>query len=343
MLVSEFDYELPSELIAQKPTAKRDQSRMMVLERKSGKISHCWFKDFPFYLKENDVLVLNDSRVIPSRIWGKKDGKEIEFLFLKECQKGIWEVLCRPARKVNINDTICFSPGFEGKVISKESEGKRKLQVSEIDVIGKLKDTGSAPLPPYIKRKKNSEYLRAMDIERYQTVFAEKYGSIAAPTAGLHFTQGILKKIKEKGVKIVRITLDVGLATFQPVRVERTEDNKMLEESFRIEEKAASIINDAKKNAHTVVAVGTTSVRVLESAFDGEKICPKSSSTNLFITPGYRFSTVDKLLTNFHMPKSTLIMLASAFAGYNFLMKAYNEAVKHRYRFFSYGDSMLII
>ncbi len=343
MWISEFDYELPASLIAQKPLPERQQSRMMVLHRETGEIIHSRFIEFPSSLRKDDVLVLNTSKVIPARVYGKTEGKEIEFLFLKELGDSLWEVLCRPAKKVRLGDAVVFSDEFEAKIASIGPEGKRTIQFTSGDILPKLKKVGFAPLPPYIKRKSKNSELRAMDIKRYQTVFAEHDGAIAAPTAGLHFTPDILKEIAARGAAIVRITLDVGLATFQPVRVTKIESHQMLEEDYTISPSASRIINSAKKESRSVTAVGTTSVRALESAFQEEKIQPGKGSTRLFIYPGYRFKAVDRLLTNFHLPKSTLLMMVSAFAGLDFIKKAYEEAVRQEYRFYSYGDCMLII
>ena len=343
LLISEFDYELPEELIAQKPLPKREQSRMMVLHRETKEISHSRFIEFPSYLQKDNVLVLNTSKVIPARVYGKIEGKEIEFLFFKELGNGLWEVLCRPAKKVRLGDAVVFSDEFEAKIASIGPEGKRTIQFTSGDIFPKLKKIGFAPLPPYIKRKSKNSGLRMLDLERYQTVFAKKEGAIAAPTAGLHFTPNILDKITARGVKITKITLDVGLATFQPVRVKKIEDHQMLEENFSINSSAAVAVNMAKKESKYVTAVGTTSVRALESAFRGGKIHPGKATTRLFIYPGYRFKAVDRLLTNFHLPQSTLLMMISAFAGLDFIKKAYKEAVRQKYRFYSYGDCMLII
>ena len=343
MLVSDFDYHLPKELIAQVPLEKRDLSRMMILNRLNDKVFHSQFQHFPDYLKKGDVLVLNNSKVIPARVWGRRKDSEIEFLFLEELQKGTWEVLCRPAKKANPGDIIHFSPRLQGEVLKEGPEGRKLIHFTAKDVVSELKTIGYAPLPPYIKRKRSQMDIRPIDLERYQTVFAHKDGSIAAPTAGLHFTPSMLDSIKAKGVKVVEITLDVGLATFQPVRATRVEDHKMLEEKLTIDENAAKTINSAKRDKRPVIAVGTTSVRALESAFTKRGIQPGTKKTDLFIYPGYSFRVVDKLLTNFHLPKSTLLMLVSAFAGSDFLKKAYQEAVQIKYRFYSYGDCMLIL
>ncbi len=343
MLLSDFDYYLPEELIAQKPLEKRDLSKMMILNRRTGEVIHSRFQELINFLNKGDVLVLNDSKVIPARVWGRKMGREIEFLFLKGFENETWEVLCRPAKRVKCGDVISFSQGLEGMVIEVGPEGKRVLRFPSGNVLSELKKIGYAPLPPYIKRKKMQSNLKPLDLERYQTVFAETDGSIAAPTAGLHFTSSFLEQIRAKGVKISRITLDVGLATFQPVRVKRVEDHKMLEETYLISQASCLNICKAKKESRPIVAVGTTSVRTLESAFKDGKIHSGMHSTNLFIYPGFEFNVVDRLLTNFHLPKSTLLMLTSAFAGVDLIKRAYKEAVNHKYRFFSYGDCMLII
>jgi S-adenosylmethionine:tRNA ribosyltransferase-isomerase len=342
MLVSDFDYDLPKELIAQTPLEKRDLSRMMVLDRDKGKISHSKFQNFPDYLIKGDVLVLNNSKVIPARVWGTKKKSEIEFLFLKEIQKGTWEVLCRPAKKVKTGDYIHFSPRFQGKVIRGESEGRRHIRFDREDVISELKSIGYAPLPPYIKRDRAQTDIRSIDLDRYQTVFSRKEGSIAAPTAGLHFTPKILDAIKAKGVEVAEISLEVGLATFQPVRDTRVEDHQMLEERYTISENDAKTINNAKNDNRPIIAVGTTSVRTLESAFTTDGVKSGTRVTDLFIYPGYSFRVIDKLLTNFHLPKSTLLMLVSALTGIDFMKEAYTEAITHKYRFYSYGDCMLI-
>ncbi|MBN1222344.1 MAG: tRNA preQ1(34) S-adenosylmethionine ribosyltransferase-isomerase QueA [Candidatus Aminicenantes bacterium] len=350
MLVSDFDYSLPPELIAQRPLPHRDESRMMVLHRKSQTISHHQFLNFPEYLNNGDVLVLNSSKVIPARIWGRKKESEIEFLFLAEIQKGVWEVLCRPAKKLDLDDTIRFSDKMEGKVAGLGPEGIRIIRFKSGNIIDELNRVGYPPLPPYIKRNKFQTDLRTMDLKRYQTVFAHKPGSIAAPTAGLHFTKEVLHRIADKGVEIVEIILDVGLATFQPVRVRRVQDHRMLTERFSISPKAARIINAAKIESKPVVAVGTTTVRTLESAArihnsnsgHGE-IKSGTHATDLFIYPGHEFKIPDRLLTNFHLPQSTLLMLVAAFADKEFILRAYREAVRLKYRFYSYGDCMLIL
>jgi S-adenosylmethionine:tRNA ribosyltransferase-isomerase len=368
MNIADFDYNLPPDLIAQRPLAQRDASRLMVVFRKEGKILHSRFGEFPEFLDKGDLLVVNDTKVIPAKAFGKKEEKKIEFLFIKEKASGVWEALCRPAKHVKPGDRIVFVPGFEAEVIKAGLEGQRTLKFSTPDVVSHLREVGYAPLPPYIKRKKSDAHLRPQDLDRYQTVFAEKEGAIAAPTAGLHFTPRIIEKIRQKGVQVARVTLDVGLATFQPMRVERLEDHKMLEETYSISERTAAEINQAKSEHRPVVAVGTTVVRTLESAAQALKnhhpngdpqkkdkiyreresaFVPKIQSgrdnTSLFIYPGYEFKIVDRLLTNFHLPKSTLLMLVAAFSGRELILQAYREAISEKYRFFSYGDCMLII
>ncbi len=343
MRVSEFDFELPSELIAQKPLRRRDHSRMMILDRKRKTIEHTRFFHFPDYFNDGDVLVLNESKVIPARVWGRIEEKEIEFLFLREVRPCIWEVLCRPARVVNKGKKAIFSNHLLGRVKEEEKEGKRILEFSSPDVLLELEKIGYPPLPPYIKRQKRQQKLKEMDLRRYQTVYAKEKGSIAAPTAGMHFTKNILDDLKKKGVNVVNIILHVGLATFQPVREEKVEGHFMPEETYSLDDKAAALLNQTKEESRLITAVGTTSVRALESAWQSGKINPRSEATDLFIYPGYEFKAVDRLLTNFHLPRSTLLMLVSAFAGKDFIFEAYQEAVKLKYRFFSYGDCMLIL
>lgn len=346
ILISDYDFELPAELIAQQPLPNRDDSRMMVVWRNGQKIEHRHFKDILEYFTHGDVLVLNDSRVIPARAWAYingSQGKTIEFLFVKELKPGVWEVLCRPARKVKEGEVLIFDSQFVARVAARNQLGHWVLEFNTTEVREKLKEIGAPPLPPYIKRKKDDPRLKTIDLERYQTVYASKDGSIAAPTAGLHFTENTLAELKKKGVEILTVTLDVGLATFQPVRVEKVTEHQMLEESFNISEKTAAAINQAKKDGRRITAVGTTVVRTLESAWTENGLVPGQNSTSLFIYPGYQFKVVDRLLTNFHLPRSTLLMLVSAFGGYDLIRQAYREAVRQRYRFFSYGDCMLIL
>ncbi len=343
MLIKDFDYDLPKELIAQQPTTRRDDSRMMVVRRLSGTIEHARFSDFPERMNEGDLLVLNDTRVIPARAWGRRGDADVEFLFVRELGPGVWEALCRPARKVREGERIAFAPGIDAVVAGAGEAGLRKLRFGRPDVLAVLRKVGYAPLPPYIKRPKGREDLRSRDLERYQTVFARNDAAIAAPTAGLHFTPRILSEVRKRGVDVRKVTLEVGVATFQPVRAEHIEDHRMLEERYEILPAAARAINAAKAGGRPVVAVGTTVVRTLESAFRDGRVRAAKGSTSLFIRPGYEFRAVDRLLTNFHLPKSTLLMLVSAFAGSDLIRHAYQEAVGGRYRFFSYGDCMLIL
>jgi S-adenosylmethionine:tRNA ribosyltransferase-isomerase len=343
-LVSDFDFALPPELIAQRPLPERSASRMMVLERKTGSMRHGRFADFPDHLRRGEVLVLNDTRVIPARLWGTKDGREVEFLFIKEVEPETWDVLCRPARRIKPGDFVVFPRGFEAEVTASAEEGRRTLRFKHKGTAELMAAAGFAPLPPYIKRGKKLAHLRDEDLRRYQTVFAKAPGSIAAPTAGLHFTREMLTELEARGIEVERVTLSVGLATFQPVRAKKLDDHRMLEETYIIHPDAARVINAAKRDSRPVAAVGTTSVRALESAAEapGGPVRSGPGSTSLFIRPGYEFKVVDKLLTNFHLPRSTLLMLVAALAGLDLIKAAYAEAVRERYRFFSYGDCMLI-
>jgi S-adenosylmethionine:tRNA ribosyltransferase-isomerase len=343
MLVSEFDYDLPSELIAQHPLPHRDDSRMMIVDRIAGRVNHARFKDLAAYMSPGDLLVLNDTKVIPARVWGTNGEAKVEFLFIKELGPGLWEVLCRPARRIREGDGVRFTAGFEARVEGMGEEGKRVLRFDRTDVRAGLDEFGYAPLPPYIKRSSEDLSARPEDLARYQTVFAKKEGAVAAPTAGLHFTKVGLDALKCRGVEIRHVTLEVGLATFQPVRAELLDDHKMLEERYAVTPAAARAVNAAKTEGRPVFAVGTTVVRTLESAWKDGEVRPGRRATSLFIRPGFEFHVVDRLLTNFHLPKSTLLMLVAAFAGHDLIMRAYREAVRERYRFFSYGDGMLIL
>ncbi len=358
MRVSDFDYDLPPELIAQQPLPRRDDSRLMVVDRRAGTIAHRRFAEFPGWMAAGDLLVLNDTRVIPAKAWGMRGrdaiatsvpnrcrlrgGARIEFLFLEERAPGVWEVLCRPASRVRQGDRIAFGEGFSAAVLGAGEEGRRVLRFERPEVVARLKDIGFAPLPPYIKRPKEDLERRAGDLERYQTVFARRDGAIAAPTAGLHFTAETLEALREKGVDVETVTLDVGPATFQPVRVDIVEEHRMLGEKYSISPKAAAAVTEAKRAGRPVTAVGTTVVRTLESAWADDRLRSGDGVSSLFIYPGYAYRVVDRLLTNFHLPKSTLLMLVAAFAGHDLVMRAYREAVAERYRFFSYGDCMLI-
>jgi S-adenosylmethionine:tRNA ribosyltransferase-isomerase len=343
MRVAEFDYGLPRELIAQHPLPRRGDSRMMVVERSAGRFSHRTFSDLPGFFAAGDLLVLNDTKVIPARAWGEKDGAGIEFLFVREVGPGLWETLCRPARKLRPGDRVRFAPGFEAFVEEAGEDGRRVLRFERPDVRAELDRIGYAPLPPYIKRRRGDARQRAEDLERYQTVFARNEGAVAAPTAGLHFTAGALDRLRAHDVAVRRVTLEVGLATFQPVRAERVADHRMLEEWYAVSPTAAHDVNAAKAEGRPVTAVGTTVVRALESARQDGGVRSGRRSTSLFIHPGFEFRVVDRLLTNFHLPQSTLLMLVAAFAGHELVMEAYREAVRERYRFFSYGDCMLVL
>lgn len=339
---SDYFYELPEELIAQTPVEPRDHSSMLVLDRETGKTQHKHFYDVLDYLKPGDCLILNDSRVLPARIFGtKKDtGAHVEFLLLKCVGNNKWETLVKPGRKAKVGAELVFSPGvLEGKITDVLEDGNRIIDFScEGNFYTILEELGKMPLPPYI-----TEELK--DQERYQTVYSHELGSAAAPTAGLHFTKELLKKIEEKGVKIGYVTLHVGLGTFRPVKAENITEHKMHSEHYHLPKETADLINETKKNGGRVIAVGTTSCRTLESVatFNDGKILESDGWTSIFIYPGYEFKVLDGLITNFHLPESTLIMLVSAFAGYEHVMAAYKEAVEKRYRFFSFGDAMLII
>ena len=340
MKVSEFNYELPEELIAQVPIEKRDESRLMILDRKNKTIEHKIFKDIIDYLKPGDVLVRNNTKVIPARLYGKKEtGANVEFVLLNRIDGDIWETIVRPGNKLHEGTKVIFGDGLlEAKILEVMQGGTRKVQFKYNGIFNEILDKiGLMPLPPYIH-----EELKQKD--RYQTVYAKYEGSAAAPTAGLHFTPELLEKIKEKGVKIANVTLHVGIGTFRPVKVENIEEHDMHSEHFYIKQEDVDIINAAKKQGDRIIAIGTTSCRVLESIADENGFVKQiEEDTNIFIYPGYRFRCIDGLITNFHLPESTLLMLVSALAGKDYIMKAYNEAVKEKYRFFSFGDAMCIL
>ena len=346
MLLSDFDYELPEELIAQRPTEKRQDSRMMVLDRANHQILHRHFYDIVDLINDDCVLILNNTKVIPARLYGYKDtGARIEVFLLKEGTNKEWEVLIRPSKRVKDGTVIKISDELSVQVIHPlEDDGKWLVKMLyEGDILEILHRVGNIPLPPYIERKMASEDLKKLDFERYQTVYAKDEGSVAAPTAGLHFTREILEKLREKGVEIGYVTLNVGIGTFRPVKCENILDHKMDSEAFEISEETANLINKAKNEGKKIVAVGTTTVRTLETAYKqfGEiKAC--KSASELFIYPPYEFKVVDNLITNFHLPKSTLLMLVSALAGKDFIFEAYKEAIDNKYRFYSYGDCMYI-
>ena len=347
MHISEFDYELPEELIAQRPSEKRENSKMMVLNREQHQIEHKNFFNIVDYLDENTVLILNNTKVLPARLYGYKDtGAKIEvFLLKKQENENLWEVLIRPSKRVRVGTIIKISNELSVEVLMPlPDDGKWLVKMIYAgDLFEILHKVGNIPLPPYIERKMASEELKQLDFERYQTVYAKDEGSVAAPTAGLHFTEDILEKLKSKGVEIGYVTLDVGIGTFRPVKCENVLEHKMDSEAFEISEETAELINRAKSNGKKIVAVGTTTVRTLETAYKiyGEiKACKNASE--LFIYPPYEFKVVDKLITNFHLPKSTLLMLVSALATKDFIFEGYSEAIKERYRFYSYGDCMFI-
>ena len=349
MLLSEYDYDLPEELIAQLPADKRENSRMMVLSRNDKTISHKHFYDIVDLLDENTLLVMNNTKVLPARLIGHKDtGAKIEVFLLKQTDntKHLWDVLIKPSKRVKPDTIIKISDELSVKVLKRLEENGEwlvELVFSGNNVLDVLHRNGQIPLPPYIERKIPNEDLKKLDFERYQTVYAKEEGSVAAPTAGLHFTEEILDKLQKKGIELCYVTLNVGLGTFRPVQCENVENHKMHSETFEISEKAAEQINNAKISGKKIVAVGTTTVRTLETAYQKYgciKACQDHSE--LFIYPPYEFKVIDNLITNFHLPKSTLLMLVSALAGKDFIFKAYREAIENKYRFFSYGDCMYI-
>lgn len=340
MKTEDFDYYLPENLIAQTPINKRDESKLMVLNKETGTIEHRHFADIIDYLTPNDVLVLNDTKVMPARLIGQKEDTNghIELLLLKNTKNNIYECLCKPAKRVKIGTIVNFGDGIlKAKCIEVKEEGIREFEFLYDGIFYEILDKlGEMPLPPYIHKK-------LKDKNRYQTVYAKNIGSAAAPTAGLHFTQELLEKLKNKGITICYVTLHVGLGTFRPVNVEDVTTHKMHSEYYTINEETAKILNQAKKDGKNIVSVGTTTTRVLETVmnqYQTFKAC--SGYTSIFIYPGYQFKAVDSLITNFHLPKSTLIMLVSAFCSKEIIMNAYSEAIKNSYRFFSFGDSMFI-
>lgn len=341
MDVKDFDYELPEELIAQDPIADRSSSRLLILDRDTGAIRHCIFRDILAELREGDCLVINNTRVIPARLLGVKadTGAAIEVLLLKRQENDIWETLVKPGKKARPGAEISFGDGLlTGTVLEVVEEGNRLIQFSYEGIFEEILDQlGQMPLPPYITH-------RLEDKTRYQTVYAKYDGSAAAPTAGLHFTKELLAAIREKGVPIAEVTLHVGLGTFRPVKADVVEEHHMHSEYYSVDEETAALINRTKAAGGRIIAVGTTSCRTLESATGEDGILKAGAGwTDIFIYPGYRFRMVDALITNFHLPKSTLVMLVSALAGREHIMAAYEEAVKERYRFFSFGDAMLIL
>ena len=371
MLLSEYDYNLPEELIAQMPADKRENSRMMVLNREDRTVSHKHFYDIVDLIEPNSLLVMNNTKVLPARLIGHKDtGAKIEVFLLKPFnpspellsspssqsnsslsrkgrgQNNIWQVLIKPSKRVKPDTVIKISDELSVRAIKRLEENGEWLVELLFDgdnILDILHRNGNIPLPPYIERKIPNDDLKKLDFERYQTVYAKDEGSVAAPTAGLHFTKEILQKLKDKGVELCEVTLNVGLGTFRPVQCENILEHKMHSETFEISAKAAEQINNAKSEGKSIIAVGTTTVRTLETAYQQfGKIFECHSASELFIYPPYEFKVIDKLITNFHLPKSTLLMLVSALAGKDFIFEAYQEAIKEKYRFYSYGDCMFI-
>lgn len=341
MRLKDFSYELPERLIAQNPTEKRDMSRLLVLNRKSDNLEHKHFKDISEYLESGDCLVVNNTRVLPARLLGEREktGGKIEFVLLKRIEKDIWEVILKPGRIAKPGSRFVFGEGLiKAEILEIGEEGNRIVKFYYDGVFEEVLDkVGIMPLPPYI-------HASLEDKERYQTVYSKINGSAAAPTAGLHFTHEVFEGLAQKGVRVVEVTLHVGLGTFRPVKTENILEHHMHKESYSISPEACDIINQTKETGKRVVAVGTTSVRVLETSSDESgKVLPGSGQTDIFIYPGYAFKVVDALITNFHLPESTLIMLVSALAGKDRIMQAYGEAIKEEYRFFSFGDAMLIL
>lgn len=340
MKVEEFDYNLPEELIAQTPLKVRDASRLLVLDKTTGEVEHKKFTNIIDYLEEGDTLVLNDTKVLPARLIGVKEETNavIEILLLKNIEKDNWECLVKPARRIKVGTIVSFGDGkLKAKCIKELDEGLRHFELIYNGILMEiLEELGTMPLPPYIHEKLE-------DQSRYQTVYAKEVGSAAAPTAGLHFTNELLEKIKEKKVNIAYVTLHVGLGTFRPVSVEKIEEHEMHSEYYEMTKEVANLLNETRKNSKKIIAVGTTSTRTLETIMSKyDKFIECSGWTNIFIYPGYEFKGIDSLITNFHLPKSTLVMLVSALAGKENILNAYKIAVEEKYRFFSFGDAMLI-
>ncbi|MPW24554.1 tRNA preQ1(34) S-adenosylmethionine ribosyltransferase-isomerase QueA [Alkalibaculum sp. M08DMB] len=339
MNTKDFDYDLPDELIAQRPFKDRDTSRLMVLDQHTGEIEHKHFYNILDYLDKGDTLVLNNTRVMPARLFGKRveTGAVIEILLLKSVEGNVWETLVKPGKKAKVGVEIKFSEKLTGTIIKIKEDGNRLIDFKYTGIFEEILDElGLMPLPPYIKEKLD-------DKDRYQTVYSKVKGSAAAPTAGLHFTEKLLEKISDKGVNITFVTLHVGLGTFRPVKVDDVLEHKMHEEYYTISQETVDIINETKKKGKKIIAVGTTSVRTLETAAKKNNTITASSGwTDIFIYPGFEFKIVDKLITNFHLPQSTLMMLICAFASKKNIMDAYQEAIDEQYRFFSFGDAMLI-
>ncbi|MBE7040917.1 MAG: tRNA preQ1(34) S-adenosylmethionine ribosyltransferase-isomerase QueA [Ruminococcaceae bacterium] len=340
MNIQDFDYFLPEELIAQTPLADRTSSRLLVVDRNSGELAHRVFSDITDFIKPGDCLVLNNTRVIPARLLGhrEKSGGAAELLLLRQMEDDVWETLVRPGKKCRIGDRIVFGEGkLTAEIIKVKDDGNRLVRFSYDGIFNEiLAELGEMPLPPYIKEKLN-------DPERYQTVYSKVEGSAAAPTAGLHFDKDLLARLEAMGVHIAYVTLHVGLGTFRPVKAETVEEHTMHSEVYSVNEETAALLNQVKQNGGSVICVGTTATRVVETLADENGVMhPGTGETSIFIYPGYTFKFTDKLITNFHLPKSTLVMLVSALAGRELILKAYEEAVKERYRFFSFGDAMFI-
>jgi len=342
--VGNFDYELPAELIAQHPLPRRTGSRLMVLHREGRRWEHRRFRDLAEYLRPGDLLVLNDTRVLAARLVGERDtGGLVRCLLVAEREKGVWHALLGASGRLRRGELVRFGRGIAAELLEHHEEGGWLVRFEPADVRSRLPEIGRAPLPPYIKRPRKEDPYREEDLERYQTVFARTPGAIAAPTAGLHFSRQLLDRLENSSVRLTFITLHVGLGTFLPIKEERVEDHIMHEEWTSVSEDAAEAVRDAKARNGRVVACGTTVVRALESAARDGEMTAFSGVTDLFITPGYQFKAVDALVTNFHLPKSTLLVLVSALAGREFVLDAYREAVRQQYRFYSYGDAMLIL
>lgn len=352
MRIDDFDYNLPKELIAQKPADKRDSSRLLVVHRDSGQVEHKHFFDILDYMKAGDCLVLNDSKVLPARLYGKKEatGANIEFLLIKRIDGDVWETMVKPGKRLKPGDVVIFSesPLLKAEIVDYGEDGTRHARfIYEGIFMERLEEMGSMPLPPYIERSGEEE-----DKDRYQTVYCRQEGSVAAPTAGLHFTEELLAKARAKGVELAYVTLHVGIGTFRPVKCENIEEHSMHFEEYYVSPESAEVINRAKDEGRRVISVGTTSTRTLESAAymteqaEGEKghwhVKAGSGATGIFIYPGYEFKIIDSLITNFHLPKSTLLMLISALYDREKILEVYEEAIREKYRFFSYGDAMFI-
>lgn len=349
MKLSQFHYDLPSELKAEYPAQERDESRLMVVHRDTGKIEHKVFKDILGYYDEGDVMVVNNTKVFPARMFGRKEktGARIEVFLLRELNREmrLWDVLVDPARKIRVGNKLYFGENdiLVAEVVDNTTSRGRTIRFlhdgTDDEFIQLLKTLGETPLPPYIKRRAEET-----DKERYQTVYAKHEGAVAAPTAGLHFSKGLLKRFEVRGVNLAEVTLHVGIGTFRPIEVEDLSKHKMDAEYFKVDQQAVDIVNKAKKGKHKICAVGTTSMRSIESAVSANRNLKASEGwTNLFIHPPYEFSIADSMITNFHLPKSSLLIMVAAFGGYDLIMSAYEEAVKEKYRFFSYGDAMMIV